>query len=130
MKLGWKRLLKLADILDVADAEHRAKGEPRYRQSKFAHACGSPACALGHYAAHNRRRGWRIGLTNVTGTQWALVHGQAIGCAYPSVLKEFELTKPEAAELFAADGCSDARTAKQAAKYIRAFVKRKQAEAP
>lgn len=127
MKLGWKRLLKLADILDVADAEHRAKGEPRYRQTYFSHECGAPACALGHWAAANRRRGWKF---DASLHPQPLLRGVVAACWSSVVAEEFSISSEDGSELFSAWGCGSARTAKQAAKYLRKFVKRKQAEAP
>lgn len=122
MKIGLKRLLKLADILDVADAEHRKRGEPMYSQSTFSHLCGSPACALGHWAATNQKRGWKLTLGGVK------YKGYSVACDSEDVRNEFGLSWKEAANLFSYSGCDSAQTAKQAAKYIRKFVARKQKE--
>lgn len=123
MKLGWKRLLKLADILDVADAQHRKLREKTYSQLSFTHPCGTPACALGHYATNNRRRGWSV-------EGGCVVYGGRMLTEYTKVEQEFEVSRNDCKELFSAEGCGNSKTAKQAAKYLRKFVKRKQAEAP
>lgn len=122
MKLGWKRLLKLADILDVADAEHRAKGEPTYFQAPVVHPCGAPACAIGHYAAAaaSKQRGWGLSQFGV------LRYGEPIGIFGSEVRAEFDINLTDALNLFDANGCGGARTAKQAAKYIRKLVKSKE----
>lgn len=119
MKLGWKRLLKLADILDVADAAHRANKEPRYDQRKLQHSCGTPACAIGHYISAHSRRGWKVtdGLVYFKG-KYAYFSDD-------SICREFEIAPGEGIELFDADGCGRAKTAKNAAKYIRWFVAQK-----
>lgn len=122
MKLGWKRLLKLAAILDTADAQHKAKGERTYRQSIFTHACGTPACALGHYVANTRRGDWSMSRTAV------LFGGEPLHDFVP-VSAEFGISEDEAMRIFSTFGCDNAKTAKQAARYLRKFVKRKQAEA-
>lgn len=125
-KLGARRLLRLAKILDTADALHKERGERTYSQDVFVHHCGTPACALGHYAANNKRRGWGFKAADYSfGTGHVTYNGHSQSCADPRVLDEFDLSFTEAIELFSGDGCNGARTGKQAAKYIQRFVKRK-----
>ncbi len=143
-KLGARRLLRLAKILDTADAEHRKRKEPAYSQETLGHAehpestiemCGTPACALGHYAATMRgKRGW--GWHKKYGMFWpgytALDRGIWVSTNQPGPLEaaanEFGLSADDSRDLFETWGCNNARTAKQAARYIRAFVKRKGVE--
>lgn len=117
---GNRRLLRLAKILDTADAEHKRRKEPRYDQSRFEHECNTPACAIGHWAFHNRKR-------------WGRHYGDPVlngfFNAFDSAMQEFSLKDGEDLELFDVDGCGGAKTAKEAAAYIRAFVKRRQKEA-
>jgi hypothetical protein len=116
-KLGARRLLRLAKILDTADATHRKKGEPPYDQEAYKHPCGAPACAWGHYLAHSKTARTRFEIED--GNYWgATLFAPA----------EFDISDEEACELFDSYGCGNARTAKQAAAYIRAFVKRKGVE--
>lgn len=115
--VGNRRLLRLAKILDTADALHRKRKEPAYSQENWTHPCGTPACALGHYAAH-------------TPSRWFFEHGfpkikAGIGGSWAAT-EEFGLSDDNVAEIFSSRGCGGAKTAKQAAKYIRAFVKRRQ----
>jgi hypothetical protein len=114
-KLGARRLLKLAKILDTADAIAKKNGSPTYRQDAYEHDCGTPACAWGHYSFHTRRlNNWRDGkLVNTWGVE---------------AEKEFGITWDEAWSIFSSEGMGHARTAKAAARYIRAFVKRKGVE--
>jgi hypothetical protein len=135
IKVGLRRLERLAKILDTADAEHRKRGEPKYDQSRVEHIeCGSPGCAIGHWAAANPDRFGlrRIKSFDLSRSEYFVFvckkddnsdldfdkHGQS----------EFGINENEASELFYVHGCGDARTAKQAAKYIRKFVARKRKE--
>jgi hypothetical protein len=116
LALGNRRLSKLADILHVADEKHKKKGEQTYDQAMFMHICGAPACALGHWAVANPRR-------------WSLIFGGLprliLDGEYPlrDAMKEFCISEDEYDELFLGAGCGNAQTAKQAAAYIRRFVK-------
>lgn len=116
LAVGNRRLLKLADILDEADADHRAKKEPTYNQGRFVHPCGAPACALGHWAAHQPSR-WRLGMQCVDPCSGAQIREQAA--------VDFALGMYDYDLLFAAGGCGEAKTGKQAARFIRKFVARR-----
>jgi hypothetical protein len=122
--VGERRLLKLAGILDDADMLHRTNQEPTYNQGSVNHPCGTPACAIGHWKRHSRGR-IIFSMDNYT-----LIHTESFGsCGIRMVgAAEFRITQNEAEELFGGRGCDDAKTAKQAAKYIRKFVRRKQKE--
>ena len=108
--VGNRRLLRLVKILDTADALHKKNGEPTYDQDRIRHPCGAPACAWGHYKAATPKKSslshWFFGSNGAQG--------------------EFGMNDEEVEEVFDAKGCGDAQTAKAAAKYIRAFVKRRQ----
>lgn len=116
--LGNERLLKLADILDVADAEHRKAKEPTYSQRRIVHDCGTPACAAGHWAYANKDR-WEI-RNYCTYLRASPLLGPNVALGV-----EFSLDRAEVHELFGSCGCGDAETAQQAARYIRAFVARR-----
>lgn len=122
ISVGNRRLLKLADILDKADVEHRKAREPTYNQRVIAHDCGTPGCAAGHWAFANPRR-WRID----SNTFMTVLKAAPDKMGVDAIAEEFALTWHQHDELFAYDGCGGARTAKQAAKYIRAFVKKRSA---
>jgi hypothetical protein len=125
---GKERLLKLADILDVADAEHRKNNEPAYDQCSVGHPCGTPACALGHWAAANPRRFiWNPRAEEEGGSVISYKPDPSAGF-YEMGSREFDLTSEQSTELFDGDGCGDARTGKAAARYIRKFVKRVERE--
>ncbi len=115
IKLGNERLLQLAEILDTADERHIRANEPTYDQDIFAHDCGTPACAAGHWmAAHPYS--WDL-------AEAATIDGRS---AYWGLRLEFALDELDYNELFSSVGCGQAKTAKDAAAYIRAFVARRQ----
>lgn len=115
--LGNQRLLQLAEMLDTADERHRANDEPEYDQSYFHHPCGTPSCAAGHWAYSNKDR-WSFPACR-------LIDGTGLGIQ-GDLECEFCLSSEEYDELFECDGCACARTANDAAAYIRAFVARRQ----
>jgi hypothetical protein len=107
-RYGAKRLIKLAGILGKADALHKKRGEPSYDQRHAGHACGTPACAGGH---------WNVSIG---------LPPYAMGKGSFYINETFGLSSDrEWGELFGADGCGDAKTAREAASYIRGFVARK-----
>lgn len=89
-------LEELACILDKADALHAEKGEPAYKQAAYAHASGTPACALGHWAAAHPERGWRIACTPRLATYGeARLTGPFSGDACYDACLEFQITRVE-----------------------------------
>jgi hypothetical protein len=117
LDLGNQRLLELARILDTADELHQVKGEPLYTQEFYMHTCGSPACALGHWAYHNQDR-WGFFATG----SLPRLKGLEDSTSMQSAQMEFDLCPEEARELFEIEGCGYAKTAAEAAAYIRQFV--------
>lgn len=114
---GMRRLERLAKILDTADAKHKKAGEELYDQKSFSHRyCGTPACALGHWAAHNPKR-W-------TSPEYPKLRKplQSWTTPFESAGEEFHLSSGQVNTLFDLSGCGRAKTAKQAAAYIRKFV--------
>lgn len=96
LEAGNQSLLELALMLDVADEQHAARGEPAYSQADFRR------CALAH---------------------WERVHPAPRGDVHHH--KSFAVNDREWDELFHATGCREAGTAKDAAKYLRWFVARR-----
>ena len=123
---GNARLLRLADILDAADdAAHIQQHEPTYDQQRYVHQCGTPACALGHWAAANPDR-WYIGLDSLGDAHIFCRSNDSLDLDEASCL-EFSLSSREAVRLFGLSGCNHARTAKDAATFIRSFVRSREA---
>lgn len=89
--------------------------------------CGTPACALGHYAARtDLQRLMRI--LNGKAVYRESIYGSSICYADECVLKHFGIYWSEAGCLFGSEGCGNAKTTKQAARYIERFVARKEKE--
>lgn len=112
---GNRRLTKLANYLAELDADRVAKGLPPYKQAAFIHPCMTPACALGNYPSVNPR--------------WRLYHGApalvrfSSGSSGLDASIEFSLTPTQQHRLFSVYGCGMAGTGKEAAAYIRRFVR-------
>lgn len=121
--VGNRRLLKLADILDTADALHKKRHEPGYAQTRFAHPCGTPACALGHWAAANPRR-WMISAGSPLGS--VRLRGCYMLNEIAAGMDEFAIDMEQYYDLFGGWGCGGAQTGKQAARFIRQFVQARQ----
>ncbi len=114
--INFVGLLELADILDQADAERLANGAPQFNMHFEQHDCGAPACAWGHYAVSTPDRK----------AKFVKVNRYGANANYNDARIEFNLPRLDWWELFDHDGCGGAKTAKQAADYIRAYVQRKQ----
>lgn len=122
--LGNKRLRSLALIVAA---------EKNYDQGAFSHSCGTPSCALGHWAAHNRSRWTRtsavepmlnkipLNIPGIPDPTWASRSVQ-------SGVHEFALSgKREWDELFGVTGCGGAGTDNAlAAAYLRKFARRRE----
>lgn len=131
-RYGSRRLLKLAAVLSVADRRHEKKGEPGYSQHAAGHRCGTPACALGHWTDHAKGRvlltrrvcdGGRVYGGDLVYTGFTTPSGEIHEARIAGT--EFGLSFDEGNELFGGYGCGRAQTAKDAAAYIRRFVKNK-----
>lgn len=109
-QIGDLRLLELADILDHTNY---------YGQDLYMRRCGTPSCALGHWAhAHPDRWVFTTGIPTLN---------EFVGRTSSwSAMWEFCISEHEAVELFGGDGCNKAgHDAHKAANFIRAFVIRR-----
>jgi hypothetical protein len=136
-------------LLDVARACREAPVPAKFTMENFANACGTPACALGHYAV---RRDLQDKFELKTMPQyhvpWLVFEGKTTGYDHTEVCEWFDIAPSEATELFAADGCGgQVETVEdeygdedeelrpitdpiKAAEYIEDFVRRHEQEAP
>lgn len=94
--------------------------------------CGTPACALGHYAGRtDLQKTFKIRKNldfSPDGPSAAIVDRDGITLDHIDgqlVQDHFGLNNEEVVELFGATGCNRARTPLDAAKYIEAFVRLK-----
>lgn len=107
-------------LLNVVRALREDKDPENFRMYAFSR-CGTPACALGHYAARDdlqhvfrlRKSGW-LGLQGKRSGD--------IGIDSPAVQEHFGIDFDEADELFGYCGCDGARHPEEAARYIESFV--------
>lgn len=107
-----------------------------YRQNTFSHPCGTPACAIGHYAYRTPARwGWSTWGDLMLAPDAAslplvfdISRNTEVHGAWRQVMHEFCISIEEVRELFETRGCGNAQTAKEAALYIRGFVARKRKE--
>lgn len=131
---GANRLLDVARALRDASRKGWSLEMGRYGKSQqFAEGslaeyvteqnCGTPACALGHYAV--RRDLQKILHLDRDGA--FVFAGLDVCASYTNrqLQEYFQLNEDESEELFSSWGCNRAQTALQAAKYIEAFVERK-----
>ena len=116
MKAVYKKRL-----LNVAKALRESPAPERFSMEYYAHRdCGTPACALGHYAARRDiQRTFTIERDGAFG--FDIEYEGQIG-------DHFGLFDEEVNELFGTFGCRDAKTPAQAARYIERFVARKERE--
>lgn len=93
--------------------------------------CGTPACALGHYAS--RRDLQKLLKVNITKKMVndellpvaavSYLNNQEIDFCSKKFRDHFGIDEQEADSLFSGFGCGDAQTPIQAARYIERFVK-------
>jgi hypothetical protein len=109
-------------LLNVAKALREAPEPEKFTMTHMVHDCGTPACAMGHYAARGDLqdvfvidRGMRQKFAYVT-----LSNGGHN--VWPSMMKHFDISRVECDELFEVDGCDRAETAIAAAEFIERFV--------
>jgi hypothetical protein len=113
---GNRRLLRLAAILDKVPTDQTLPdGQPIYDQKQYVHPCGSPACALGHWAAANPKR-WEIDRSIL------VKKDSPLSSVVRSAMDEFNLSYLTVDDLFGSYGCGKAKTGPEAAAFIRNFV--------
>lgn len=122
--MNTERLLKVAKALrESPKPKAFYMGKYGYTSSDdYGYGCGTPACAMGHYAARrDLQRTFKLSddgeLTDNDGM--VVWHSDEDACQH------FDITHEQALRLFdGIYGCGYAKTAKQAAKYIERFVAR------
>lgn len=126
-------------LLNVAKACRESPNPEAFTMRKV-HYCGTPACALGHYAARrdlqqmfqlptrealdfNRDRGplqVYLGSCSIIVGAWGATSPS--GALFVHAQHHFGITAAQAEDLFSSRGCGNARTPIEAAKYIERFV--------
>lgn len=124
-------------LLNVARALREARGEAKrafhmgtfvYDRRIGQYACGTPGCALGHFAAREDLQ--RLMRINRIGEVLYKKDGEPLllmdDCSYEDLQEYFGISYDEFQEIFRSDGCGEAQTTIQAARYIEKFVARKE----
>ena len=146
-KTSFTRLKNLERALrDAAERElkfHMGAWSYITADSKDAagHPCGTPACALGHYAARSdlqddfelKHRMNGIYLTEFGEKQIKYEGVQRsrdgfIDCPFQAAVRHFGITREEASNLFSSSGCGEATTPTEAADFINGFILEKYPE--
>lgn len=130
-------------LLNVAKSLRESKAPKKFDMNFYVHGdiwaesaefCGTPACALGHYAARpDLQKLLKIEIRNdgEENTFAQLVHrdgGHNASYSQRSVIEHFGVDQKEADALFAPNGCGGAKTPKKAAQFIERFVAQKTKE--
>lgn len=105
-------------LLNVAKALRESPNPEDFDMTRFTH-CGTPACALGHYAARpDLQQSFSISASGLLIGEKGLRVSHD-GC---SVMSHFGLTADEAEDLFGMSGCEGAMTTDDAASYIEHYA--------
>lgn len=111
-------------LLNVAKALRESKNPDMFTMRRFSHPCGTPACALGHYAARGDLQEdflfdqHSVLVRSDTGDTVWLDEEEGF------VMNHFDITEDEVEWLFGEEGCNSAATANEAAEFIEKFVVR------
>lgn len=111
-------------LLNVARALREGKPENFDMYGYVRGDCGTPACALGHYASRTDLQSF-LKIANVDGFDLVYAETGSLCGGYESerVCDHFDITALEAEEIFHSHGCGGAQTNVEAAEYIERFVK-------
>lgn len=136
-------------LLDVARACREAPVPTAFSMERFANMCGTPACALGHYAVRrDLQNRFELKKHESYGSMWLHFDGELSGYDNNDVCDWFGIDIDQAVELFAAEGCGGVLETVEdedgdeeealnpitdhikAAEYIENFVRRHEQEEP
>lgn len=113
--------MNTVNVLNVARALRESPNPERFTMKFFGFGCGTPACALGHYAARRDLQDV-LSLTPTGGLGLADGTPAFDGWDEPVVHEHFGLDYQDLRNLFSPWGCGGATTALEAAEYIEHFV--------
>ena len=117
--------MKKKRLLNVARALRESKEPDEFTMAYYGLSCGTPACALGHYAVRSDLQD-EFSLDK----EGDLIDqcGELVAYSDPSVRTHFGLTLEQADHLFSACGCGFAETALEAAEYIERWIAEQEAK--
>lgn len=111
-------------LLNVVRALRESPHPACFTMKAWAHDCGTPGCALGHYAYRTDLQSMfklRATMCTTDGT-YACIGFQSTAHPVETWAGHFGLSDAEVQELFSLEGCGNAQTALEAALYIEKFV--------
>lgn len=114
-------------LLNVARALRESPNPEMFTMCEYGRSCGTPACALGHYAARQDLQN-HLALVKKDKETFPVSYLSLAKKNYPisyhdrSVLDHFGIDQWQATKLFGSCGCGGAKTAEAAAEYIERFV--------
>lgn len=149
MNKGNQNLLAAAALMDARENEpscFEGSKKCRFTMVDYGHTCGTPACVLGSCAHAGLLPGYALRVVHLNdfGALRALrayivresvkdgetVDREDVVDFDDSIIQEhFDVTRGEARDLFDVCGCNGARTPKEAADFIRAFVAKREQKA-
>lgn len=114
-------------LLNVVKALRESRRPDQFTMESFGGLCGTPYCALGHYAARaDLQRSFKLSLLGNLRSRL----GQRLVPDSELVRGHFGVLGYESIELFGQQGCGSAETVEQAIDYIEKFAARKWPESP
>lgn len=111
-------------LLNVVLALRESLDPDAFSMRNYQHECGSPGCALGHYASRDDLQeefclmAGVLSMKMVPAIYWPICYDAM------HVVHHFDITQEQAVELFGGQGCGNALTPEAAALYIEEFVRR------
>ncbi len=112
-------------LLNVARALRESKDPNQFSMEYMSTVCGTPGCALGHYASRCDLQKTFLFIPGSGGCIRYRMDHQRIGVDSLVIATHFGLCESEVDDLFSSDGCENASSTIEAAEFIEDFVGRK-----
>jgi hypothetical protein len=94
----------------------------RFSMESWGHPCGTPACAIGNYAARTDLQDELKLIPNERGWQQLTSARNGMAVALDDVSEMFDLSEVEADILFGPNGCGGANTTEQAVAFLEWYL--------
>ena len=116
-------------LLKVARSLRESPNPKDFTMTTYGNSCGTPACALGHYASREDLQSSFTLKKRPYEEEEIRIYSKTLKDEVyfndDEVIKHFELTVSECHELFGGQGCGYAKTVGKAARYIENFIAKK-----
>ena len=111
-------------LRNVVKALRESPAPLNFTMSYWGQGCGSPACAMGHYAFREDLQD--VYILNESGDIREVdIFSDFPEGPFESFAKHFDLSQEESMTLFGSNGCNKAETIKEAIAYIEDFITEK-----